>query len=169
LVNFEEMNAMILGKGESVVNVHTEHKIKRKRRAGGTVDVVTEPENKRYSIPFFKRRRMHDHSSVPLCYIYIGEVPRGESLVTARPCMGDDLKFKHPFSYFLSGPSGSGKTSFCIHVLQNHKTLCTVADFSGGIVWCYSEISAIPYPQLAGTIHVRFHEGVPADFNNTGE
>ena len=70
MVNFEVIKAMILGQDESVVNVHTEHKIKRKRRAGGVVDVVTEPENKRYRISFFKRRRMLDHSSVPLGYIY---------------------------------------------------------------------------------------------------
>jgi len=52
-----------------LVNVHTEHKIKRKRRDGGVVDLVTEPENKRYRISFFKRRRMYEHSSVPLGYI----------------------------------------------------------------------------------------------------
>jgi len=82
--------------------------------------------------------------------------------------MGDDIKFKHPFGCLLSGPSGSGKTSFCIRFLQNLKTLCTVADFSGEIVWCYSELSAIPYQQLAGKKHVRFH-GVPSDFNKSGE
>jgi hypothetical protein len=68
-VNFEVIKAMILGQGESVVNLHTEHKIKRKRRAGWVVDLVTEPENKRYKISFFKRRRMPDHPSVPLGYI----------------------------------------------------------------------------------------------------
>jgi hypothetical protein len=83
--------------------------------------------------------------------------------------MGDDLKFKYPFSCLLSRPSGSGKTSFCIRFLQTLKTLCNVADFSGGILWCYSEISAIPYRQLAGTKHVRFHEGVPGNFNNSGK
>jgi septin family protein len=83
--------------------------------------------------------------------------------------MGDELKFKNQFSCLLSGPSGSGKTSFCIRFLQNQKTLCTVADFNGMVVWCSSELSAIPYRQLAGTKHVRFHEGVPADFNNSGE
>jgi hypothetical protein len=41
-----------------------------------------------------------------------------------------------------------------------------VADFCGGIVWCYS---AIPYRKLAGTKHFRLHEGVPAYFNNSGE
>ena len=69
LVNFEVLRAMILEQGEPIVNVHTEHKIKRKRLAGGTVDIVTEPENKRYRIFFFKRWRMHDHSSVPFGYI----------------------------------------------------------------------------------------------------
>ena len=67
-MNFEVIKAMILGQGESVVNLHPEHKIKRNRRAGGVVDLETEPENKRYRISF-KRRRMHDHSSVPLGYI----------------------------------------------------------------------------------------------------
>ena len=65
LVNFEVLKAMILKQGE-FVNVHTEHKIKRKRKAGGTVDVVTDLENKRYRISFFTRRRMYGHSSVPL-------------------------------------------------------------------------------------------------------
>ena len=64
--------AMILEQCETIVNVHTEHKIKRNRSAGATVDIVTEvrePENKRYSIFFFMRRRMHNNSSVPLGYI----------------------------------------------------------------------------------------------------
>jgi len=91
------------------------------------------------------------------------------ALLQTSPLWGDHLKLKHPFSCLVSGPSGSGKTSFCIRFLQNLKTLCTVADFSGGIVWCYSEISGFPYRQLASTKHVRFHEGVPADFNNIGE
>jgi len=82
--------------------------------------------------------------------------------------MSDDLKFKHTFSCLLSGPSGSGKT-FCIRFLQNLKTLCTMTDISGGIVWCYSEINKIQYRQLAGTKHVRFQEGVPPDFNNIGK
>ena len=60
--------AMILEQGEPIVNVHTEHKIKRKRSAGGTVAIVTEPENKRYKISF-KRRRMHDNSFFPFGYI----------------------------------------------------------------------------------------------------
>jgi hypothetical protein len=71
-VNFEVIKDIILRQGESVVNVHKVHKIKRKRRAGGVVDLVTEPENKRYRISFFKRRRMPDQSSVPLGYIYRG-------------------------------------------------------------------------------------------------
>jgi len=44
-------------------------KIKRKKRAGGTVALVTEPEYKRYRISFFKRRRMHDNSSVNFGYV----------------------------------------------------------------------------------------------------
>ena len=44
-----------------------------------------------------------------------------------------------------------------------------MGDFIGGIVWYYSEINAIPYRQLAGTKHGRFHEGVPAYFINCGK
>ena len=68
-LNFEVINAMIFEQGESVVNVHTEHKIKRKKRAGVLVDLVTEPENKRYRISLFKRPRMPLNSSVLRGYI----------------------------------------------------------------------------------------------------
>ena len=71
--------------------------------------------------------------------------------------MTDDLKFKAPFTYIISGPSRSGKSSFCIPFLQNIDTLCTERQFAGGIIWCYSEIAAVP--SLGG--NVRFHEGVP--------
>ena len=64
MVNFVVIRAMILGQGKPVVNVQTERKIKRKMRAVGTVATVKEPEDKRYRISFFKRRRMHDHSYV---------------------------------------------------------------------------------------------------------
>ena len=69
LLNFEVIRAMILEKGEIIVNVHTERKVKRKRRAGGSVAIVTEPENKWYRISLFKSRRMHYHSSVPFGFI----------------------------------------------------------------------------------------------------
>ena len=94
---------------------------------------------------------------------------RGESRVIALPSNGDDLKIKHIFICLPSGLSLSAKTSFCICFLQNLKELCTVTDFSSGIVWCYSELCAIPYQKLAGKKHVRFHEGFPADFSNSGE
>ena len=59
--------------------------------------------------------------------------------------MGDnDLKFKHPFSCTVSGPSKSGKKSFCIRLLQKLDSLCTESDFVGGIIWCYSEKTAVP-------------------------
>jgi len=51
------------------VTVHTEKKIKCKRKAGGgIVSIITEPEDKMYSISFFKRRRLGDNSSVPFVY-----------------------------------------------------------------------------------------------------
>ena len=53
--------------------------------------------------------------------------------------------------------------------MQNNEELCSEPDFSCGIIWYYSEISAIPYELLAGKEHARFHEGVPTDFKNCGE
>jgi len=68
LVNFEAIMYMILGMGEPTVKVHTERKIKCKRRVCGTVSIVTEPEDKMYRISFFKRRRLGDNTSVPFGY-----------------------------------------------------------------------------------------------------
>ena len=52
------------------MTVHTDHKIKRKRKCGegGVVSIITEPENKMYRISFFKRRRLSDETSVPFGY-----------------------------------------------------------------------------------------------------
>jgi GTPase SAR1 family protein len=75
----------------------------------------------------------------------------------------EEIKFKAPFTCIISGPSGSGKSSFCIRLLQNLKSLCTESRFDGGIIWCYSEKTAVP-SQLGE--NVRFHEGVPDNFDN---
>jgi hypothetical protein len=77
-----------------------------------------------------------------------------------------DLKFKHPFTCIISGPTG--KSSFCVRFLQNIDLLCTESDFSGDIVWCYSEKSAVPSDQLTllGK-RVRIHEGLPTTFGNS--
>jgi len=81
--------------------------------------------------------------------------------------MAVDLKFKHPFTCIVSGPTGSGKSSFTLRLLQHLDSLCTEPDFSGGIIWCYSEKSAVPRRQLA-SLHkdVNFHEDVPQNFEN---
>jgi len=63
--------------------------------------------------------------------------------------MADDLKFKHPFTCIVSGPTGSGKSSFTLRLLQYLDSLCTEQNFSGGIIWCYSEKSAVPRRELA--------------------
>jgi len=83
--------------------------------------------------------------------------------------MSDDLRFKHLVSCLVAGPSGSGKSSFCFRFLRKHKALCTEPNFSGGNILRNCDRGAIPSRQLAGKKHVRFHEGVPADFNNCGE
>ena len=85
LVNFKVIRAMIFVHGEPVFNVHTQHKIKRKRRACGTVATMSEPEIKKYRISFLKRRRMNDHASVPFGYIYMDEVTGRE------PCYSPKL------------------------------------------------------------------------------
>jgi cobalamin biosynthesis protein CbiD len=68
LANFDVIRDMILKKQtEENVTVHTAKKIKRKR-TGGVVSIITEPEDKLYRISFFKRRRLHDETSVPFGY-----------------------------------------------------------------------------------------------------
>ena len=72
LVNFESIRRMILRgvDGETdTVTVRTERKIKRKRGNGGRVQIVTEPEDKMCRVSFFKKRRLHDDTSVPYGYI----------------------------------------------------------------------------------------------------
>ena len=49
------------------MNVHTDRKSNLRRR-GGTVSIVTEPENKLLRITFFKRRRLGDNTSFPFGY-----------------------------------------------------------------------------------------------------
>jgi ABC-type microcin C transport system duplicated ATPase subunit YejF len=118
--------------------VHTEHKIKRKR-VGGRMDIITEPEDKMYRISFFKRRRLADNISMPFGYI-------NESLEVVTPVMSQDLRFKHPLSCIIAGPSGTGKSSFCINLLQNLESQSTEPEFAGGILWCYVEKNAKPSP-----------------------
>jgi hypothetical protein len=81
--------------------------------------------------------------------------------------MASDIKFKHPFTCITGGPTGSWKSTFCIRFLQNLDTLFTEPDFPGGIVWCYSEQSAVPRQQLiALRKKVEFREGVPENVEN---
>ena len=68
LVIFNVIRDMIIGSWEPTVMVHTEKKIKRKRKGRGTVAIVTEPEDKTYRISFHKLRRLADNSSVPFGY-----------------------------------------------------------------------------------------------------
>ena len=58
--------------------------------------------------------------------------------------MNKHRRFQQPFTCIVSGPTGAGKTSFCMKLLQNIDSLCTVSKFKGGIIWCYSEVTAVP-------------------------
>ena len=71
LVNFDVIKDMILNQEPShTVTVHTEHKIKRKRKLReGIVSIITESEDKKYRVSFFKRRRLLDNTSVPFGYV----------------------------------------------------------------------------------------------------
>jgi hypothetical protein len=68
VVNFDVIRKIDLKGGpRDVVTVHTDKKIKRKRNGGG-VSIVTEPEVKIYRISFLKRRRLSYNNSVPFGY-----------------------------------------------------------------------------------------------------
>jgi len=80
--------------------------------------------------------------------------------------MSDDLKFKHPFTCIIIGPSGSGKSSFCVLFLHNLDALCTERDFDCGVIWCYSEETAVPSPTKLPKSDVHFNEGRPCLVND---
>jgi len=80
--------------------------------------------------------------------------------------MSDCLNCKHSFTCIISGPSGCGKSSFCVRFLQNLDALCTERYFDGGVIWCYSEKTAVPSPIQLPKSDVHFNEGVPTDFEN---
>ena len=64
-VYFDVIKALVLGGDDrETVTLHTERKIKRKR-AGGNIYIVTEPEDKTYRVSFLKRRRLCENTSVP--------------------------------------------------------------------------------------------------------
>ena len=81
--------------------------------------------------------------------------------------MCDLLKFKHPFTCIVAGPTGSGKTSFCIKLLSYLDTQCTEWRFGGGIIWCYSEETAVPRQQLDRLgLNITYQEGLPERYGN---
>ena len=80
--------------------------------------------------------------------------------------MDVDLRFKDPFTSIVSGPTGSGKSSFCVKFLKNLDTQCTESEFSGGIIWCYNEKTAVHYKQLTGLKNIQFQEGLPENFGD---
>jgi hypothetical protein len=79
--------------------------------------------------------------------------------------MYEHLRFKHRFTCIVAGPTGSGKTSFCINLLRNLNTVCTESKFKGGIIWCYSEATAVPREQLCKLGRsIQYQEGLPENF-----
>ena len=77
------------------------------------------------------------------------------------------MKFKHPVTCIVAGPIGSGKTSFVIELLRNVKSQCTESRFEGGIIWCYSEETAVPRQQLNKLgLNITYQEGLPETYGN---
>ena len=68
IVNFETIRDMILNREEHQVVVHSDKKIKRKRTFGGP-SVISQPEDKRYTITFLKRRRLDNNDSLPFGFV----------------------------------------------------------------------------------------------------
>ena len=64
LVKFALIRAMILEQGKPLTSCTGT----RKRKEGETVAILRESGDYRYVYSFFKRGRMHDHSSVPFGY-----------------------------------------------------------------------------------------------------
>ena len=77
------------------------------------------------------------------------------------------MKFKHPFPCIVIGPTGRGKTSFVIKLLRHLESLCTDSRFEGGIIWCYSEETAVPRHQLNTLgLNITYQEGLPESYGN---
>jgi len=53
-----------------------------------------------------------------------------------------------------------------VRFLLNLDALCTERDFDGGMIWCYSEKTAVPSATELPKRDVHFNEGVPTDFQN---
>ena len=70
LVSFNVIRDKILHhESDRVVIVHTENKIKLKKKLGAAVSIITEPEDKRYRISFIKIRDLNGNNYVPFGYV----------------------------------------------------------------------------------------------------
>ena len=77
------------------------------------------------------------------------------------------MKFKHPFTCIVVGPTGSGKKSFVIKLVRNLESQCTESRFEDGIIWSYSEETAVPRQQLNKLgLNISYQEGLPVSYGN---
>jgi len=52
-------------------------------------------------------------------------------------------------------------------LLENLDSLCTESNFKGGIIWCYSEVTAVPREMLSKLgKSIQYQEGLPENFGN---
>jgi len=81
--------------------------------------------------------------------------------------MENHVKFKHPFTCIVAGPTGCGKTSFVIKLLRNLDSQCTESRLEGGIIWRYSEETAVPRQQISKLgLNISYQEGLPESYGN---
>jgi len=150
---------MILNRDPNqTMTVHTERKIKKK--ADVCVRIVAEPADKIYKVCFLKRRRLGDNTTLPFGYLHVqplhGMYPikilvihiHVKNLQNVIHHMDVYLNSKHAFTSVISGPTGFGNTTFSVKFLKNLDSQCTDTEFSGGIILCYSEKTAVPYKEL---------------------
>jgi len=57
--------------------------------------------------------------------------------------------------------------SFCIRLQQNLDALSTELEFGGGIIWYYSEKTAVPKSEHLPS-NTTYHESVPENFGGGG-
>jgi len=108
LVNFVVIREMILkGHEPSVINIHPELKIKRRRKG----DSSQMSPNSRTKSTGFRFLRGVVYATIRPPRLGINrEGERGSCHNPLSSLSNYDLKFKHPFSCIVSGPSNSGKS-----------------------------------------------------------
>jgi len=77
------------------------------------------------------------------------------------------IRFKHPFTCIVSGPTGSGKNQFLFKATSKPWRTLYRVKIRGGIIWCYSEVAAVPREKLSKLgSSIQYQECLPENFGN---